>query len=216
MQLRNVEDLKNSDGLWLRSYQVDGYQHHTRAGCIWSEMKKRTTEGSHAQKINPQYVGSLVLFEGFQYFAEWCQNQIGYTNKEIGGKFWSLDKDILIQGNKHYSPTACVFVTSAVNSLLTDSRSARGKYPIGVDFRSNINKYRARCADGNKISKYLGVYRTPEEAHRAWQVGKIETIEYVITSDDSCVLQPKVVDALERRVDMLKKDIKNNEVTIKL
>jgi len=108
MQVRNVEDIRNSSGMWIRSYRLDGYQQHTRSGCLWSEMKKRTTEGSHAQKCNPQYIGSRVLFENFQYFASWCQDQIGHTKKEVSGSFWSLDKDILIPGNRHYSPDGCI------------------------------------------------------------------------------------------------------------
>lgn len=216
LQTRNVEDIKNSQGLWIRSYQLEGYQQHTRAGCLWSEMKKRTTEGSHAQKCNPQYIGSNVLFEGFQYFAEWCQDQIGYTKKETSGSFWSLDKDILIPGNKSYGPDSCIFVTSAVNSLLTDSRSARGNYPLGVDFRENINRFRSRCSDGNKQSKYLGAFETVQQAHKAWQLAKIETIEYVINSDEACILQANLVEALSLRIDILKKDIRNNEITHKL
>ena len=54
------------------------------------------------------------------------------------------------------------------------------------------------------------------DAHKAWQKAKIETIEYVINSDESCILQPKLTDALIHRISVLTKDIKNGEITCKL
>ena len=48
----------------------------------------------------------------------------------MGG--WELDKDILVKGNKIYSPDTCCFVPKEVNTVFTKRQSKRGDYPIGV------------------------------------------------------------------------------------
>lgn len=56
---------------------------------------------------------------------------------------------------------------------MTESRSNRGEWPIGVD--KIRDKFRANCW-GIKENRqiYLGMYDTPEEAHAAWLAFKLE------------------------------------------
>tara|TARA_R110000744_G_scaffold170264_2_gene288409 strand:- start:13941 stop:14603 length:663 start_codon:yes stop_codon:yes gene_type:complete len=62
------------------------------------------------QKITPQYIGCTVATEwyNFQNFAEW------FTKHYIKGM--QLDKDIIIKGNREYSPDKCIFVTPQRNT----------------------------------------------------------------------------------------------------
>ena len=83
---------------------------------------------------------------------------------------WELDKDILIKGNKVYSPETCCFVPQEINCLFTNCKSVRGKYPIGVTKTVN-GKYKARInKNGDRID--LGLFDTPEEAFQVYKIAK--------------------------------------------
>jgi hypothetical protein len=51
-------------------------------------------------------------WHNFQNFAEWfCKN---YCDASMDK--WQLDKDIIVPGNRVYSPETCCFVPNAVNN----------------------------------------------------------------------------------------------------
>lgn len=74
-----------------------------------------------------------------------------------------LDKDIMVKGNKVYSPETCVFVPHTINALLSNCKQKRGKYPVGVSYDKSKGKYRAALKVGDRNIK-LGHYNTAEEA----------------------------------------------------
>lgn len=86
-----------------------------------------------------------------------------------------LDKDLLIKGNKTYSPNTCVFLDARINTFLTESGAGRGKFPIGVSLERESGKYVAQCwsIELGK-NKKIGRFKTPEEAHKAWLAFKLE------------------------------------------
>lgn len=65
-------------------------------------------------KRSPTYRGCFVATEwhNFQIFCEWYLN-----NYPKDGKKYQLDKDILFEGNKEYSPEKCMFVTHRDNAV---------------------------------------------------------------------------------------------------
>lgn len=94
-----------------------------------------------------------------------------------------LDKDILIQGNKVYSPEACSFVPQYINTLLTNSAAARGSLPLGVRaIKMNLKTgkitttYEARCGGGNG-KPLTKVFRTIPEAVAWYSTKKREVVE---------------------------------------
>lgn len=95
----------------------------------WKNMLKRCYDPYYLNKY-PTYIDCYVCKEWhcFQYFAEWFYNNY----YEIEGEVMHLDKDILIKGNKIYSPKTCVFVPNNINQLFVKTDSKRGKLPIGV------------------------------------------------------------------------------------
>lgn len=119
------------NGKWVKTYTKDGVCCFTRAFKLWCGLTQRC-KGEATQRNSPSYVGCKNIFEDFQHFAEWCQDQIGYTNHDDGGRPWQLDKDILVKGNKTYSAETCCFVPKALNTLLEKRANDRGEYPIGV------------------------------------------------------------------------------------
>lgn len=90
---------------------------------------------------------------------------------------WQLDKDVLIKGNKAYSPDACCFVSSEINNLFIKSDSKRGEYPIGVT-KVKGGKYRAQIVKNNKVV-YLGTFKTIEEAFQVYKTAKEQYIKEI-------------------------------------
>ena len=87
-----------------------------------------------------------------------------------------LDKDILVKGNKCYSPETCSFVPKHINLLFVKGDATRGELPIGVTFHKQTGKYRALlCVNGGK--RHIGLYSTPEEAFYGYKAAKEAEIQ---------------------------------------
>lgn len=183
-----VDDFK-VDGSFVRSYCVDGKQIYTKSGKLFGGMKSRCTLGKSAQKgTTYQGCSSSVNFENYQYFANWCQSQIGYNFPDF-----CLDKDILGTGDT-YSEHFCVFVPRRINNLILKSDKIRGEYPIGVS--KDCNKYRADCRLGfGRKSKYLGAYYDTASAFNAYKVFKEKLIKEV-AEEFKDKIDPRVYAAL--------------------
>ena len=85
----------------------------------------------------------------------------------------SLDKDLLIPGNKHYSAETCVFVDQATNKLLNDNAAMRGDLPQGVSQSGRGFQAQLRIK-GKQV--YFGTYITPELASNAYVAAKANEI----------------------------------------
>lgn len=128
---------------------------------LWENMLQRCYSDKY-QKIHPTYIGCTVADEwhNFQNYAKWFHKNY-YI---IEGQRMELDKDILMKGNKIYSPEICVFVPKDINLLFIKCNKARGDYPIGVDYHKKTCKYRATCQDINRKQKHLGLFSNIEDA----------------------------------------------------
>jgi hypothetical protein len=135
---------------------------------IWSSMIRRCYS-KYKQETDPSYIGCKVHSEWltFSNFKSWMIKQ------DWQGK--AIDKDILVQGNKVYSPSTCIFVTTSINNLLITHKSRKRQYPIGVFFIKSTGRYRSSCQFYGK-TKFLGYYDTPEEAHEAYKKFKYNHI----------------------------------------
>ena len=106
----------------------------------------------------------------FQNFAAWCESQEFFNAKDDRGKSYHLDKDILVRGNKRYSPEFCRFVPSSINNLILSSKSARGMHPIGVSVKNGkfFSQITGGCSE-KKSTLILGYFDTPEEAFLSYK-----------------------------------------------
>lgn len=136
---------------------------------VWYSMLKRCYDETY-QERQPAYIGCYVenYFLNFQNFGKW------FEDNYMEG--WHLDKDILIKGNKIYSPETCCFVPQEINKLFTKSTKSRGNLPIGVSKLSN--KFVAQLSINDK-TVYLGLFNTSEEAFKAYKIAKEEYIREV-------------------------------------
>jgi len=140
--------------------------------CLYYQAWKDMLTRAYCQKYHakrPTYVGVTVCEEwhSFMAFRAWMETQ------DWEGKH--LDKDIIVPGNKVYSPATCAFVSLHINSLLTDSAASRGEWPIGVGRVKALNKFHARVRENGK-QRHLGLFTTPEAAHLAWRKAKARVV----------------------------------------
>ena len=158
----------------------------TRHYRTWYGMLERCYSGRQ-----PTYIDCYVdpRFYSFQEFMLWAEQQIGFTQDRF-----ALDKDILIKGNKVYSPETCVFVPQEINALFTNTNAVRGDYPIGVYLDKRNNRYRAGVNRNGRKDK-LGKFRTIEEAFNKYKKTKEEWIKEVanLFSD---VIDPRAYDVM--------------------
>ena len=139
----------------------------------WKTMIRRCYD-KDVQKRQPTYIGCTVCDEwhNFQNFAEWY-NENYYKIKD---ETMCLDKDILVKGNKIYSPDTCVFVPKRINSLFVKCDKRRGYLPIGIRLDKRTNKFKAEC---NQKSKkiHLGEYNSLEDAFQSYKSFKESIIK---------------------------------------
>ena len=139
----------------------------------WSGCMKRCYD-TNLHSTHPTYIECEVCPEwhNFQNFAKWFEENY----YEIEGEEMHLDKDLLVKGNKVYSPETCVFVPKSINMFLNKRQNLRGDLPIGVTYKSgNKNKFVSRCYNPlTGTREYLGVYNTPEEAFYIYKDRKEE------------------------------------------
>lgn len=163
---------------------------HTPEYTTWKSMLTRCYSKNYHKK-QPSYIGCTVHEDwlNFQTFSKWYESNYYFISNEK----LELDKDILVKGNKVYSPNTCVFVPKKINRLFTKTNKSRGKLPIGVI--KNGNKYNAYCNDGSKNTIHLGSFNTYEEAFDSYKKCK-ERIIHKVANDYRQFIPTILYDAL--------------------
>ncbi len=117
----------------------------------------------------PTYKGCTVHPDwlNFQNFAAW------YVSQEYQGVGYHIDKDILVIGNKTYSPETCCLVPMHINSMFSSRGKNIGGEIAGV---TNINgRFRARLNINGKL-KHLGYFDTESEAHEVFLKERVKHV----------------------------------------
>ena len=158
----------------------------TKCYKVWQSMLERCYDDKYKEKY-PTYKGCTVCnkWHNFQNFAHWYENNY----YQIPDNFMCLDKDILVKGNKIYSPETCVFVPNEINLLFIKSNKSRGNYPIGVHYNKQNGKYISQCNFGDG-QKHLGSFDNPEDAFNAYKTAKEKVIKEVIDSYEGIIPEP--------------------------
>lgn len=195
--LGRVNGKKKIKRLWTCPYYMRWCSVLERCNPKVQQTKKKT------------YLG-VTICEDWKYFSKfkaWMEQQDWQGNV--------LDKDIVVFGNKTYSPETCRFVPDYLNKLLTLSDANRGQWPLGVSLRKesgvfvSVIKTRTKKT-GGKID-YLGQFNNPQDAHKAWQEEKIVRIkDYIeIYKSNDNYLQD-VVEGLVYRINLIRYQIDND------
>ena len=134
----------------------------------WVDMLKRCYSEKF-QERNKTYIGCTVSEDWltFSVFKGWMEKQ--------NFEGLHLDKDLLFEGNKVYSPETCVFVTQTVNNFANDHGAMRGEWKIGVTWNKAKGKFQSQCSNPfTKKRGHLGYFDCEQEAHQAWLSRKLE------------------------------------------
>ena len=165
--ITGLEPTRDEDGEVLDSYKC------------WNHMLSRCYSAKVQEKNQP-YKGCRVCDDWLYYsnFKKWYDENY----YEINNKTSHLDKDILIKGNKVYSPDTCVFVPNFINLLFTKRQKSRGELPIGVCYHKASKKYQAGLKvfkDGKSTFKHLGYFDTIDEAFEVYKQAKEDYIKEI-------------------------------------
>jgi hypothetical protein len=106
----------------------------------------------------------------FSNFKQWFDDK---SNGYVEG--YDIDKDILVKGNKVYSPNTCCFLPPEINKCFIRQKKSKHNLPIGVAKHSSGHYY-ARVNINGKL-KHLGMFNTPTEAFNAYKIAKEQYIK---------------------------------------
>jgi hypothetical protein len=164
---RSKGNLVQGVGINDADYTVCPTVNGIRVWCPFYKTWRCMLQRAYCEKWSAKYLTyrDCSVYKDWHYFTNfksWMEKQ-DWEGKE-------LDKDLLVKGNKTYSPNTCVFLTRRVNHFFTDRSATNGLYPAGVYFEKKRGKYKAQCVDfeGNRLC--LGEFDDPNEAHATyWQ-----------------------------------------------
>lgn len=152
---------------------------------LYQNMKTRCYNKNY-HKAKPDYKECSVCEEWLndkQAFCEWVDENYYRIDGEPSVE---LDKDILVQGNKIYSPSTCIFAPRRINDLFIHSgNKKKNGLPLGV-YKDNNNKYTVSCnitvfdkEEPYKKSVVFHGFTTPDEAAEVYRQHKKAEIIYI-------------------------------------
>ena len=135
---------------------------------VWKNMLQRCFSVRY-KETHPAYKDATCCDEwlSFANFFEWINKEVDYGGKRDN---FDLDKDILVKGNKVYSPETCSLIPRQVNTLLNSQPRCRGEHPVGVSFAKHMGKFCAKLSCSGK-RKHLGFHNTSEDAFAVYKQG---------------------------------------------
>ena len=140
---------------------------HTEEYQNWTCMIRRCYDEKLKERYSAYYGDCFVCDEwhNFQNFARWWNENI----YRVGTERMHLDKDILFDGNRMYSPNTCVISPQRINMLFMKKPNKYG-LPNGIKPRAN-GRYEAQYKH-----EHLGVFDSIEEAAIAHDKAKKKAI----------------------------------------
>lgn len=175
-------------GLNDSDYQTQPNINGSQISCpiytAWKCMLNRVYNENKARH-NIVYNDVTVCSEWlvFSNFRKW------FFKKHVDD--YKLDKDLLIIGNKTYSPNTCIYVPTWLNCFVINCTSSRGKYKVGVYLNKRDKLFVAQCSNPtSKKRERLGSFKNEDDAYNAWLKRKLEL---------ALELKPKI-DAIDLRI----------------
>lgn len=174
-----VQGVGINDARYLITQKINGKYLFCPYYRVWADMIKRCYSQKFQKKC-PTYADCSVTKEWltFSNFKTWMVKQDWAAN--------ALDKDVLVPGNKIYSPNTCAFISLEINNLLLNNASSRGFLPQGVCFDKQTGRYRSFCGVGRK-NKHLGRFTTIIEAEAAYLEFKIDRMIEIANNQASSI-----------------------------
>ena len=137
---------------------------------VWRTLLGRCCTEKHREQF-PAYAGCVVCDEWlcYQSFAEWYENHMYH----VGTERMHIDKDIMFEENKTYSPDTCIIVPQSINEIFhTALRKTKDlDLPYTIKRAAN-NRYSVMYRGHSE-----GVYDTVEECVAVYLKAKREHIK---------------------------------------
>ncbi len=160
---------------------------------IWQGMIERCYSEKALIKA-PTYRGCTVCDEWkhFTNFKKW------FDENYVDG--YCLDKDIIVAGNRIYSPITCCFVPNRINTTIAVKRRNKGEYPTGVHYNTDKKKFIASYSyveNGKRKVREIGRFNNPKDAQWAYKYAKELYVKNLATEYyNNGEINKKVYDAL--------------------
>lgn len=171
---------------------IDGK--NTPAYASWHNILERCYSEKYKNKYKSYYDICTVCDEWkcYQNYAIWYRQ-----NKYPVAERLHLDKDILVPGNKLYSPETCLLVPQRINMLFMNRRNNKG-LPNGISKVGNQFQ-----AEYNTV--ILGQYTTLQEAFYTYaKAKKAKIIE--VANEYKGIIPQKVYNAMLRYEVLIEND----------
>jgi hypothetical protein len=147
-----------------KSVKVWRCPYHTK----WYNLLMRCYSSNHKSYVGCSVADSWLVFSNFK---KWIDEQPNRNWENC-----QLDKDLLGDGNKVYSPDTCIFVSGFVNKFMQDAFSNKREGGVkGYYFDKRRGKYVAQCANPfTGKTDHVGMFEDEDAAHQAWKAKKYE------------------------------------------
>jgi hypothetical protein len=191
--LTNPYECRSKNGIGFIGVGQYNSKEHKLAYHKWSAIIQRCIKTDYTDESLKSYKGCTICDEwlNFQNFAKWF-----YENYYECQEPLCVDKDILIHGNKHYSPETCLLVPQRINLLFIKEKGRRGDLVIGAQHHSSGNGYMSMLSTLNG-NKYLGLFSNEIDAFNIYKEEKEKYIKEVADEYKS-VIPDKLYDAMYR------------------
>ena len=148
-------------------YKTGTNTKHTEEYQNWTCMIRRCYDEKLKERYSAYYGDCFVCDEwhNFQNFARWWNENI----YRVGTERMHLDKDILFDGNRMYSPNTCVISPQRINMLFM-KKPNKYNLPNGIK-PSSKGRYESKYN-----GKHLGVFDSIEDAVMAHDIAKSEAL----------------------------------------
>lgn len=186
---QSIRKRKKICGIGINDYegQVRVNGEFIQSYNVWKDMIRRCYDEGRLKR-HPTYKGVSVCEEWkyFSKFKEW------FDEHYVEG--WHLDKDVLCNDKKQYSPSNCCFLPPKINSTLAYKKKSNKEYCCGV-FRPHANSPFTACLHTDNGNCYLGKFNTQEQAFVAYKRAKEERIRQ-LAEEFKDQIEPRVYEAL--------------------
>lgn len=167
----SVKDKYSPDVMGVGFIGSANWKDNKRAHKTWSHMIERCYSKKYHVK-QPTYKGCSICedWHNFTNFLSWYDE-----NYPTDGKTYQLDKDILVQGNKVYSPETCCFVLPRDNSGKAHALMWEVKKGDRVEVITNLAKF-SRKENLTHSAMHL-VAAGKRTHHKGWVCRKVTLSE---------------------------------------
>lgn len=187
--LTNPYECRNKNGIGFLGVGKYNSKEHKEAYHKWKAILDRCIRNDYSNKSISSYKDCSVCKEwlNFQNFAKWF-----YENKYKCSEPLCVDKDILVHGNKLYSPDTCLLVPQRINLLFVKEKGHRGNLPIGV--HKCKNKYISSLTKLYKKER-IGSSDNVEDSFKKYKIEKEKYIKQV-ADEYKNIISEKVYNAM--------------------